>query len=100
MWINNRGNKNFMKLNNNQINEIKELRNSGITQMSLAIKYEVSIGTIAYHTNEKHRLRQIRYSTNNFKNLPTEKKQQIYLKRKDYLIEYKKRKKDENKKDV
>jgi Zn-dependent peptidase ImmA (M78 family) len=81
-----------MKLTEQQINEMKELRSNGNTQMSLAVKFGVSLGTIAYHTNEKNRLRQIEYSKNHFKNLPTEKKQQIYLKRKDYLKEYNKRK--------
>lgn len=83
-----------MKLNNNQINKIKELRLNGRTQMSLAIEFNVSLGTIAYHTNELSRKRQIEYSKNHFKNLPTEKKQQIYLKRKDYLIEYRRKKED------
>ena len=81
-----------MKLSKQQITEIKELRSKGETQMNLAIKYNVSLGTIAYHTIEKNRLRQIEASKKYFKNLPEEKKKQLYTKRKEYLLSYYKNK--------
>jgi Zn-dependent peptidase ImmA (M78 family) len=77
-----------MKLTISQINEIKELRDNGKTQMELAVKFGVSIGTIVYHTNEVSRKRQIEYSKNSFKNLTTEQRKQVYKKRKDYLNNY------------
>jgi hypothetical protein len=81
-----------MKLSKQQINEIKELRSKGETQMNLAIKYNVSLGTIAYHTIEKNRLRQIEASKKYFKNLSNEKKKELYNKRKEYLLSYYKNK--------
>jgi hypothetical protein len=76
-----------MKLTNEQIKEIKELIKIN-TQMELAVKYGVSIGTIIYNTNELSRKRQIEASKNYFKHLTTEKRKQVYKKRRKYLNEY------------
>jgi len=88
-----------MKLSSIQIKEIKNLISSN-TQMSLAVKYGVSIGTIRYHTDEVNRKKQIESSKKYFKNLNPKERKRIYLKHKDYLNNYQKNKRKEKKEKV
>jgi len=82
------------KLNDKQISEIKQLIKTH-TQRELSIKYNVTIGAIIYHTNERSKKMRIEYAKKYFKNLPDEKKKEIYDKRKEYQKNYMKRRKDE-----
>ena len=78
------------RLMREEITELKELRKQGMTQIELAKKYNTSLGTIGYHTNESVRLKRINYSKSYYRNLPIERKKELNKKKKEYLKNYSK----------
>jgi hypothetical protein len=84
------------KLNNEQIKEIKELRNKGLTQFEIATKFKVSISTIQYHTDEKQKNKILERAKNYSKNLPEEKRKELNIKRRNYWNNYQNNKYNSN----
>jgi transposase len=77
-----------MKLSKEQINEIKLLKEQGKTQKEIKEKFNVSISTIQYHTNEKYKIYSKNKSSNRIKNLPIEERKKIQEKQKEYQRAY------------
>lgn len=67
------------------IDKIHKLKLEGVKNSEIGRKLNLSRGTIHYYLNRKDRIQK---AVNYFKNLPREKKKEIYKKRKIYLREY------------
>ncbi|MCK9429491.1 MAG: hypothetical protein M0R17_05765 [Candidatus Omnitrophica bacterium] len=81
-----------MKLTKEQINEIKQMRMEGRKQNDIKEKFNVSLSTIQYHTNEKTKNGVKERAKNYSKNLTKDKKNEIYNKKKEYSKKYQKNK--------
>jgi hypothetical protein len=76
------------RLTEEQIKEIRRLKESGIKAKELKEKFGVSQYTINYWTNETIRENQKKKASKWFKGLSKSKKSDIYQKRKEYLRNY------------
>lgn len=88
-----------MKLNQEKIEEIKRLNQSGVTQKEIAKIMEVSQRAISYWINgEEYRKEVSKKIYESFKNKTLEDKKEIYRRRKDYMRRYMRRRymKDES----
>ncbi|MDD4049880.1 MAG: hypothetical protein PHX47_02615 [Candidatus ainarchaeum sp.] len=73
-----------MKLTKEQIIELKELRKQGKKRKDLAKMFNVCLTTIDWHTNEDFKGRFKEYQKKWYTNLPDEKKELYFDKRKEY----------------
>lgn len=64
----------YKKLTEKQIKEIKKLKKLGLGNWKIALKFKTSESTIRYHCNEEYRKRQIKSAIEN-KRKKNEKKQ-------------------------
>jgi len=87
-----------MKLTKLQINEIRRLRKKGIKLREIATKLNLNITTIHYHANEETRKRRIQQAIDSFKRKPLKERQKIYKKRLPYLVDYQRRRYNEDEK--
>lgn len=77
-----------MRLSNNQILEIEELRTKGVKVREIAIRFNINPSTVTYHLNKEKELKRKREWWNK---KSKEEKQQIYKKNLPYLRNYQKR---------
>lgn len=91
-----------MKLTNEQKLEIENLNNNGLKQMEIAKIIGTSQKTISYWLSSEEKRKEIsKRAYEKFKNLPEERKKEIYKKRLPYIkkwmrLNYKKKTKNEN----
>jgi transposase-like protein len=76
------------KLTKEQVAEIIKLKSEGISVQELAIKFNVAKQTILYWTDENYKKLSKDGSIRRFKELSTEKKKEIYDKKKEYMKNY------------
>ena len=80
------------------INQIRYLREQGKKYNEISKIVGYSIGTIQYWLNEDYKKDKIRKQVERFRNMPLEKRKEVYKKRLPYIRSYlkKKYKEDEN----
>jgi len=70
------------------INKIRKYLKEGKKPGEIAKQLKISVTSVYYHSNEEQRKKRIKQSVDYFKNLPKEKKKEIYQKRNDYMRDY------------
>jgi hypothetical protein len=85
-----------MKVNEKQIAEMKNLRNSGSTLNDIALIFNVSKQTVYYYVKPGEKERRVTYIVNNFKGKNYDEKRAVYNSRKKYIASWLKRKYNSN----
>lgn len=81
-----------MRLNQEKINKIKELKEKGLSHKKVAEELSISIQTVNYHINPKTKEYSINKSKEFYKKLPLEKKRELAEKHRPYQRIYQKNK--------
>ena len=76
------------KLTKEQIEEIRKIKLTGVSDKDLAIQFKVAKPTIIYWTNEKYYNSSKAGSIKRFKELTQEKKKEMYNSKKEYMKNY------------
>jgi hypothetical protein len=80
------------KINNKQIEQMKQLRESGKSYKDISIVFNVFPNTIRYHLSEDFRIKLKIYNRERYRNMNQEDKEKLYNKIREYQKEYHKKK--------
>lgn len=77
-----------MKITNEIKDKIKEMKTKGIFLRDIAKELNISKSTVDYWYNDEMRIKHSKKCVEKFRNLPIEKKKEIYASRKGYIRKY------------